>query len=355
MEPRKHILFLFTELAGYIIAGLKHFADQYPVEIHVIRYPVNREAPFNFSFENAHITYYQRENLDAVELIRLAGDINPDIIFCSGWTDKGYLKVCHTYHKMIPVVLTLDNPWKNTLKQHIATLVGPYYLRQYFTHCWVPGVNQKNYAVKLGFPTDKIQLGFYSCDFELFHSQYLSNRQKKEKNFPRKIIYVGRYVKLKGIQELWDAFIQFHNTHQSDWELWCLGKGDLEPQFPSHPKIKNIGFVQPSEMNRYIEQCGVFILPTHTDHWGVVIHEFAAAGFPILSTTAAVAASTFVKDQFNGFLFNHNNPEDLLNVIEKVTRLTDDELLAMGDRSAEMATQITPATWSSAAMNFLNT
>lgn len=353
MESRKKILFLFTELAGYIIAGLKNLTNHYPVEIHVVRFPVNREAPFNFSLDSNSITYYQRELLIDSDLVNLAVDINPDIIFCSGWTDKGYMAVCRKFHKKIPVVLTLDNPWKNTLKQHIATLIGPVYLKQHFTHCWVPGSNQENYAVKLGFPAINIQRGFYSCDFDLFHAQYLHNREQKEKLFPKKIIYVGRYVRLKGILELWDAFIQFHNTHQSEWELWCLGKGDLDSQFPKHPKIRNIGFVQPTEMSQYIAECGVFILPTHTDHWGVVIHEFAAAGFPILSTSAAVASSTFVKEGYNGFLFEHNKTKSILNVLEKITSLSDNELFVMGERSAEMAKMITPATWSATAMNFL--
>ena len=48
--------------------------------------------------------------------------------------------------------------------------------------------------------------------------------------------------KLKGVKELWEAFIKLHEQLPNDWELWCLGKGEFDPEFPSHPKIKNFGF-----------------------------------------------------------------------------------------------------------------
>lgn len=351
---KKKILFLFTELAGYVVANMKYLATHYPVELHVVRYPVNSVAPFNFSLDGDLIKYYERENLNRDDLQELVAEISPDIIFCSGWIDKDYNTVCRKIKGKMPVVLMLDNPWRNTLKQNIATLIGPLYLKRHFSHCWVPGIHQETYALKLGFSSKNIQKGVYSCDFEVFHGQYLANHGKKEENFPKKIIFVGRYTKLKGVTELWDAFVRFQQKKPNDWELWCLGKGDLESQFPSHDKIKNIGFVQPSEMSKYIEQCGVFILPSHYEHWGVVVHEFAAAGFPLLCTHSTSAASVFLKDDHNGFLFDPYSSDAMVEVFEKIASLSSAELLIMGDRSAEMAKAITPGTWSATAMKFLN-
>ncbi|CAB1274464.1 protein of unknown function [Candidatus Nitrosacidococcus tergens] len=39
----------------------------------------------------------------------------------------------------------------------------------------MPGLLQKPYAQKLGFKKDQIFTGFYSCDFDFFHQQYLAN------------------------------------------------------------------------------------------------------------------------------------------------------------------------------------
>ena len=158
---------------------------------------------------------------------------------------------------------------------------------------------------------------------------------------------------MKGTSELWKAFIKFQAEHPSDWELWCLGKGDLNEMFPVHDKIKNIGFVQPDEMHKYIAQCGVFILPSHYEHWGVVVHEFAAAGFPLICTTTTGAATTFLKDGFNGFEIEPCSVDSMVDIFKRINATSSEKLLEMGDRSAEMAKKYTPATWSETFMKFV--
>ena len=75
--PRKKILFLYFELAGYFLACIEKFAQLFDVEIHVIRLPLNPVAPFEFKF-NDHINYYERKNYNRDELIALTKKINPD-------------------------------------------------------------------------------------------------------------------------------------------------------------------------------------------------------------------------------------------------------------------------------------
>jgi glycosyltransferase involved in cell wall biosynthesis len=353
MEKRKKCLFLFTELAGYIVACMKHLAANQPAEVHVVRWPVNAVAPFQFSLEGDHITFYERKNFNDAQLLEFAKKLDPDIILCSGWIDKGYNNICRNFKNRIPTVLGLDNPWRRTARQQVAALAGRYWLKNYFTHCWVPGSLQKQYANKLGFSDAVIKTGAYSCDFEKFHQQYLANREKKIKHFPKKIIFVGRYTRLKGTTELWDAFVKFQQQTPSEWELWCLGKGELNDKFPQHEKIKNVGFVQPDDMHEYISMCGVFILPSHYEHWGVVVHEFAAAGFPVICTTTTGAAEEFLIDGHNGFAIPPYDVNALVDIFTKLHASTSDDLLAMGDRSAELAKKITPETWGQTFMNFL--
>lgn len=351
---RKKCLFLLPELAGYLVACLKTLSETHPVEVHVIRWPVNSVAPFQFSLEGENIHYYERENFNHQQLLDFAINLNPEIILCSGWIDKGYNKVCKYFKsKNINTVMGLDNPWRNTVRQNIGVVLGNLWLRKYFSHCWVPGSPQKEYALRLGFRENQIKEGIYSCDFDVFHQKYIQNRELKANRFPKKIIFVGRYTKLKGTTELWQAFIQFQKENPSDWELWCLGKGELNDEFPVHDKIKNIGFVQPAEMHRYISNCGVFILPSHYEHWGVVVHEFAAAGFPLICTTSTGAATAFLQDSYNGFTIPPYEVNAMVDIFNKINSLPASDLLMMGDRSAEMAKKITPDTWAQTFMNFI--
>lgn len=351
--PEKKCLFLFTELAGYVVACMKALAATGKVQVHVVRWPVNAVAPFQFSLEGKNLFFYERASFTDESLMEFSKNLNPDIIICSGWIDKGYMKVCKAFRKEIKTILTIDNPWRGTLKQHVASFAGPLYLQNYYSHCWVPGSPQRKFASKLGFPQNKITEGVYSADYDLYHQLYHEYLPGKKQLFPKRIIFVGRYTKLKGVKELWEAFISFHKEEPNEWELWCLGKGDMDALFPEHPKIKNFGFIQPGAMAPFISGTGVFILPSHYEHWGVVVHEYAAAGFPLICTTSTSAATTFLEEGKNGFFIDPCSTSSMVEVFKKINKLSSDQLLKMGDHSAELAKRITPQTWSNTVLGFI--
>lgn len=341
---KRKILILYTELAAYTLACLREFCNQYSdVEIHLMRWPVNQEAPFDFSFSNS-IKIYERKDFDRASLKDLVAKINPDAILCSGWIDKDYVSICKEWKSRIPVILVMDNKWTGKLKQQLVKLTSSFSVLQWFNCAWVTGNKQKEYAVKLGFPEKNIQTGFYSADVSFFNLLYQESKKEKTKKYPRRFIYVGRYYDFKGVQELWAAFIQFKKKTSNDWELWCLGTGDIPGT--THPAIKHFGFVQPSDMPHIMKQCGVFILPSRVEPWGVVVHEFAAAGFPLLLSDQVGAADAFLENGKNGFSFPANNVSAIENAMEKIIKRTDDELISMGEISNEMAHSITPQIWS---------
>ncbi|MEP7168038.1 MAG: glycosyltransferase family 4 protein [Bacteroidota bacterium] len=353
VEKRKKAVFLANALSGYFVACLKKMVEEYSIDAHVVKYPVDAIAPFEFNLNNNHITYYDRNNFSNEKLSILIRSIEPDVILCSGWIDKGYNEVCKNYKGKIKTLLKFDNPWRNTTKQNLARILGPLVLRKYFSGCWVSGLPQRVYATKLGFKEEEICEGMYSADVDFFHAQYEKHIAAKRKSFPKKILYVGRYSKLKGVEELWKAFVKFQEKFPCEWELWCLGKGDLISLFPKHDKIKNFGFVQPSEIEHFVANTGVFILPAHYEHWGVVVHEYAAAGFPLICTTTTSSATAFLKDAYNGFYHKPIDVDSLVEVFRKISLLTNEELVIMGDRSAELAKQITPKLWGGLVWKFI--
>ncbi|NNF01738.1 MAG: glycosyltransferase, partial [Bacteroidia bacterium] len=241
---------------------------------------------------------------------------------------------------------TFDNPWKGNIKQVVGTILAPLYFSKIFSHCWVPGKTQKEYALRLGFDEDKVFEGMYSADVDRFKSFYDKYRAVKENSFPKRILFVGRYTDHKGVTQMWEAFQDFQKKHPNDWELWCIGKGELDHMFPKHEKIKNFGFVQPEDMDHYIQNTGVFILPSKFEHWGVVVHEYAASGFPIISSDQTAAASTFLRDNYNGFMHKANDKKSLEQAFEKLLSTSDEELIEMGKRSLELSESITPSKWS---------
>jgi glycosyltransferase involved in cell wall biosynthesis len=332
-------LFLYTELAAYILNCCEKLSLS--AEVHIVRWPVNKEAPFKFSPSSA-LQLYDRKTLSDQALIELTERIAPDIIVCSGWIDKGYLKACRRYAGKIPVVLTMDTRWRGAARQWLATIAARLFLKKCFTHAWVPGNSQRNYAQKLGFATDRIFTGFYCCDLEFFNDVYENSKQKKESGFPKRFIYTGRYYEFKGVTDLWQAFAA-SGAVQRGWELWCIGTGSVAPE--DIPGIRHFGFVQPHEFPALMSDAGVFILPSRFEPWGVVVHEFAAAGFPMLLSDAVGASEQFLEDGSNGYAFMASDPHSLAAAMKKIMDLPANNLLLMGSKSHVLAQQVSPAKW----------
>jgi glycosyltransferase involved in cell wall biosynthesis len=345
----KKILFLYTELAGYFEACIRELNTK-DVEIHIVRWPVNNEAPFKFSFPG-DVKIYDRNKFDNKELLELATKINPDLIISSGWVDKGYLKVCKTFNGKVPVVLTMDNQWSGSLKQQIAKLVAPFTLLHTFSHAWVPGQPQKEYALRLGFNPDRIETGFYSAD--TLHFSKIADKRFENKFINKRFLYIGRYIPQKGIDKLFSAFLELAKEGYDQWELWCMGTGDLYDERPVHEKIKHFGFVQPSEMEKYLEQAGVFVLPSDFEPWGVVVHEMAAAGFPIIVSSAVGSVSGFVDDGVNGFVFPKGDKRELKASMKKVMELNEKELMTMAKESYKRGISWNPEKWAEKVMRIM--
>lgn len=340
------IAFLYSEIAGYFLACAKEAAQAN--EVLIVRWPVNAEAPFKFD-ETASIRIEDRSNYDEEGLKKLLNDFQPDILVVSGWMDKGYLKVARSFKKKIPVVLSLDNHWTGSLKQRLACLLSPFYLKKIYTHAWVPGKVQKEFADRLGFK-GKVKLDYYCADTSLFEGIYQDTFPAKRTALPKRFLYVARYVEHKGIFEMWNAFLELQKEEPNDWEIWCLGTGDEWDNRIEGDKIKHVGFVQPDEMSSYIAQTSVYILPSKFEPWGVTVQEFAVCGMPLLISSAIGSGEKYLSD--NGFVFEAGSKDAIKEAMKKTIAMSDEEILKMGERSHELGMSFTPKDWVQNLLSF---
>jgi glycosyltransferase involved in cell wall biosynthesis len=342
------ILFLYTELAEYFLNCVRSLSTQVD-EVLIIHFPVNKEAPFQFTALPANVKMLDRSKLDLQELKNTCVNFDPDKIVVSGWIDKEYLKVSKSFFSKVPTIMTLDNQWKGNTKQKLACWLSPIWLKKIFSHVWVPGNAQQLFAEKLGFETNKILKGFYVANQELYSNYYFDSLEIKKNKVPHRFIYVGRYYDFKGITDLWQAFIELKKENNNDWELWCLGVGDI-PAI-EHPSIKHFGFVQPIDMQKYIAETSVFVLPSRVEPWGVVVHEFTLAGFPIICSSEVGAASSFLLNGTNGYFCEASNVEQLKNKMNLFIKKEDSKILAMGEKSRELALKVNVNNWIASLLN----
>jgi glycosyltransferase involved in cell wall biosynthesis len=349
--PDKTIVVLYQEMAGYFLKCLETLSDEYNLSVLLITYPSKAEAPFEFNYSHPKIRHISRTELDYATIRNLIDEIEPNALYFSGWLDKDYNKIAKKYLGSINTIVGFDNKWDGSFKQNAAALLSSFLIKNKFNKCFVPGKLQKKFALKLGFKERDIQLGAYSADFTLFSNYYTKCKDNKKKNFPKRFIYVGRYHDFKGVDKLWRAFIELQEENSNEWELWCLGTGSLEPV--NHPKIRHFGFVQPVNFLEYAQQTGVFVMPSLFEPWGVVLHEFAAMGYPLLASDKVGAIESFLEDEKNGYVFKAGNINSLKEKLKEVMQLSPEQLNLMGEYSNQLAQRITPKIWADNLMKLV--
>lgn len=348
-----NILFLYTELADYTIACIRELKNiNSRINVMVVHYPVNPEAPFKFDFDNIGVFRSVNTYADKNEFLNDINEFDPDKIIVSGWINKWYVSVCRLYRKSAVTVLTMDNHYKGTWKQKLFKFIFPVYLKRHFKYCWVPGPPQEKYALMLGFNKSRIFQGFYCCNQNKFDSFYSEFESIKSNRFPKRFLCVARYVPQKNYERLWKAFVEWQENHPNDWELWCAGTGEGFDKRINHPKIKHLGFVQAGEWNNIIKETGVFTLASLDEPWGVAVHEFVCAGFPLLISNKIGAASIFFNS--NGQTFDPENEIDIIKGFEYFDKLNQNELNQLMINSVENSKEITLRKWSDTIINSFN-
>lgn len=336
------LLVLYEELAGYFVNCLNALAQTQNAQLLVVAKQVNAVAPFEFKGLHPSITLLFREQLTQEELARRCLDFSPDMVYLGGWAFKPYLRLIKQLARP-KTVIGFDNQYTGSLKQRLGSLYFRFSLKPHVRFAFVPGPRQVRFAEALGFKAGDVATGAYCCDLGLFDKFRAGFAEKKAVSFPKRFLFVGRYAPEKGIALLWQCFTELQQESPNDWELWCAGKGDLAPQV--HPKIRHLGFVQPEDLGPIIEQTGVFVLPSRFEPWGVVLQEFAAAGFPLLSTERVGATDTFLANGKNGLLIESDNKSQLKNALHEFMHMNDKTLNLMAENSAAIAHRITPQIW----------
>jgi glycosyltransferase involved in cell wall biosynthesis len=112
-----------------------------------------------------------------------------------------------------------------------------------------------------------------------------------------------------------------------------------------YPQIRDLGFVQPSDLPAILAGAEAFVLPSREDHWGVAVLEAAAASLPIICSDACGAAADLVQHGHSGFIVPARNEKRLAGAITELTGLTEDARQRMGACARDLANKYDVSRW----------
>lgn len=143
------------------------------------------------------------------------------------------------------------------------------------------------------------------------------------------ILFVGRIITLKGVEYLVEAFLTVKKKIQNV-KLFLLGEGEQFQEVQSIVKKSKLvneviftGNVPVEDIPCYMAASDIFVLPSLSEGFPLVIIEAMASGLPIVATKVT-GLPEIVKDGENGFLVEAKNPDQ---IAEKVLLLLKDDNL----------------------------
>jgi glycosyltransferase involved in cell wall biosynthesis len=320
-------VFCCYQLPAYLMNSIITFSEKYDFRCHVLSFPVLEEAPFAQE-QHPNLIFYNKATLSRKQLKDIFSTINPAVIYIAGWIEKDYL-VLAKYFKAagIPVIMGLDNHWVNSWKQQLGAAFFNTFLRKHFTHIWIPGKAQLEFAQRLHFDPSAIMTGLYAADVDYFRQGYIPDKVYKN------ILFVGRLVPYKRPVELYKIFNALAAQQFTDWSLTFIGNGECRKDLIPNQHTQVLDFVQPKELLECLKKASVFCLPSIREHWGVAVQENCAAGKLIITSDQVGAAEEYVQHGHNGFQFSSSDVDDLKKYLMEVFSMREEKIIAFQKNS----------------------
>ena len=335
------VLVSVYNISGYLMASLEELRKD--AEIVILQRDC-RLTPHKGDEEWGKYRWLNRERYSSPDsVLDELGDWKPDIFICGGWDDFLTRALARYYHRRgVKTVLCCDTPWENRFKQWINCVVARFVFVKNFDYVWVAGPSQHGYMRRIGFRDGQIRNGYYAADTRKFSALYRSQRS----SLPHIFIYVGRYIPVKNIERMQDAFLlALSERSKTDWKLRMIGDGELWETRRQHAKIEHLGYKKPQEIQESLQDVGCFVLPSVREPWGVVVHEFALMGLPMICSKKVEACKAFLHENENGFLFDPFDVNQIKEAFLKIMDMTDSELETMGEKSHELGMIWTNQDW----------
>jgi glycosyltransferase involved in cell wall biosynthesis len=278
---------------------------------------------------------------------------NPDVVVLMGYS-LGVMRHARYWcesRKIATVLISDSNQFDK--KRHRLFEYLKYLIVRKFDAAFVAGKSSGFYLQSLGMPQNRIAYGCDVVDVQAISGQALRNKEnidqiQKKYDLPSKyILFVGRLIPEKNVLGLVSAFEKFLNGDQTkkDWHLVICGSGPEEEHLQNllrklspdkRSRVHLLGFVAPDGVIDLFSGASLFILPSVSEPWGLVVNEAMACGLPVIVSQKAGASFDLVRNEENGWIIDPLDSEQITRVLCNATGLDENTRQKMGRRSREL-------------------
>jgi glycosyltransferase involved in cell wall biosynthesis len=240
----------------------------------------------------------------------------PDAIVCGGYNYvASWQAAVWAKRHQVPFLLWVESGVKD---QRNGYVLLESMKRAFMRNCdafIVAGASSGEYLRCFGLPQESIFTAPNAVDIEFLAARAALVRRdpathRRTLDVPARFaLFVGRLVREKGVFDLLRAYAQLAPSLREELGLVFVGDGTSRQQLERQAaeiypgRIQFTGFLQREDLAAYYALAELFVLPTHSDPWGLVVNEAMACSLPVICSDAAGCGADLVEDGWNGLIF----------------------------------------------------
>ena len=329
------VVICWKQIPVYAAKCIGAFVDRYDGEVSVLRWPGNRFAATDAE-RYTHCRIIDVTDTDKRSLRELVGCV-PDVIVSGGWGAPSFrcwmqeVKGAGGY-----VIAATDEAFVGkSFRQFVRKWRVKLFYSRFIDMFFLAGAGGvKQFVDYYGFPLQKTVTGLYAADPSIFYNG------KPLQERPKRFIFVGHLDANKNVLPMCAAFLRAREKH-NDWELVICGSGPLEKELPEKPGIVFRGPLDSESLGAQYRDARCFVLGSHFDQWGVVVHEAASCGCTLLLSNHVGARYDFSRPE-NAVEFDPDSEVDFERGFLRIMDMTGAEMVAAQKKSLELAKSFSP-------------
>lgn len=299
--------------------------------------------PYDLLFEKCYEDIGFREKLLAIN--KIVKKVNPEVIILPGYNDPVYWWLLIKWKLLNKkIIITADSNYydhkrvwyKEKFKSFLLSISN-------LVFCY--GTMQIEYLQSLGVKKKKIHIRYQATDNDKIRAEFLKSQKQQNSNRKKTFIYVGRLSPEKNLHALINVF----DKYGKDWELLIVGDGPDAASLQKLVKIKKnnsiifLGSLSWHEVAIAYSKADVFVLPSLSEPWGLVVNEAMLCELPVIVSSHCGCSKDLVHHSINGFTFNPHSEKELQYCLEKFIN-EEVDLKKMGKASFQIIKKYNPET-----------